>query len=179
MANPYPAVSIEALSSWTPPADDNYFASRDEGTSWFESALQIEATRCPLTKIIMTGYSQGADAAGDALQESYGVDAAIFAAVLWGDPKFDPSSGADELSAGTLAQGVEYARGEYPQSLLGPVQKVFSYCHVHDPVCAWWGWPVPVPDPLLDFDDHLHYDTNQAAVVDSANWIVTEIQEGA
>jgi hypothetical protein len=85
------------------------------------------------TRFILAGYSQGAQAVGDALQGMTDAErASVAAAVLFGDPYFNARS-ASSMATDADHNGFLGVRGEWPASLAG---KVFSYCRPHDPICG-------------------------------------------
>jgi hypothetical protein len=94
------------------------------------------------TKLILLGYSQGAQVTGNVYQR---LDPAerrqIGAVVLWGDPRFNPldlkSNREDHSGFGLLG----------PRSRFPDPGKVFSYCNTHDPICQ---------EPLSKYE-YLHY----------------------
>lgn len=110
-----------------------YHASVVDGEKWLRDNIASEAAACPHTRILLTGYSQGAQVTGDVYQRH--VSAAnrthIAGVVLFGDPYFNPRDAAAD-------------RGGYQHNGYGVLGKrssfhgasgVLSYCHDHDPVC--------------------------------------------
>lgn len=140
----YPAVSFG--QGWDVPADLNglgaflgigplgaYTASVKQGTADVENQINSAHAACPSTMFVLAGYSQGAQAVGDALQRMSSADLALVAgAVLFGDPYFDADSWAARGSFKANRYGVLGIRSEYPASMQG---KIFSYCHARDPIC--------------------------------------------
>ncbi len=86
---------------------------------------------CADTRFVLAGYSQGAQAMGDALAHS-GVRKLVAAVALFGDPYFNADSWSARGSYDPSSYGVFGPRGEWDSSLYG---HVFSYCHWHDIIC--------------------------------------------
>jgi Cutinase len=143
LKNPYPAVGL--WGSWREILNligaglgigriGAYHDSVVEGKRWLREHLASETTICPRTKLLLSGYSQGAQVAADVYQRS--VSAAershILAVVLFGDPYFNVSDAASDR--GTFARhGRSGVLGRRPT--FGGDRRVLSYCHLHDPVC--------------------------------------------
>jgi hypothetical protein len=151
--NPYPAVGVWSWSPIDPRQRLNgfgaflhsssigaYKASEGKAESELKKLIAAQVgspcTEEKGTKIILLGYSQGAEATGDVYGELGPRERHdIAAVVLWGDPEYNhadhpPRGGADrdfrELD-GSLG-----TRGFFPEP-----EKVFSYCNEHDPICQW------------------------------------------
>lgn len=149
-ANPYPAVGVFSFTNWR--ADVNgigaflgvhqvgaYHDSEEEGRKEVRSFVlsQIAGPCGNSTKIVLLGYSQGAQATGDAYEglKTKALRDHIAAVVLWGDPRYDHSDHAadrdDQSSDGSLG-----TRPAFPNDAKkGQGSKVFSYCNTHDPIC--------------------------------------------
>ena len=110
-----------------------YTNSVREGRDDTLLAFHTTHTRCPDARFVLAGYSQGAQAIGDALARMSTAERGLVAAVVFfGDPFFK----ADSWSARTTdpsRYGIFGPRPEWPEDLHG---KAFSYCHAHDPVCG-------------------------------------------
>lgn len=134
----------------------------ETGRDWVIDQVITQHDRCPSRAIYLTGYSQGADAVGDALQDAPYLSQDITAAILWGDPQFQPSSDTAYGAYPHHGQGLEFSRGDFDSALVNP-QKVFSICHDGDPVCGAWVWPTvptpvgPLPQVPLAFSNHTDY----------------------
>lgn len=87
------------------------------------------------TKFILAGYSQGAQAVGDAIQKKLSADelAQVAAVALFGDPEFNADSASAQADFDPNRYGILNVRDEWPASLAG---KILSYCHPHDPICG-------------------------------------------
>jgi hypothetical protein len=106
-----------------------YHASVVEGKKWLTDQVNHWSSICPVTKLVLTGYSQGAQAAGDV---AYALNGSIWAVVLYGDPYFNSEDGwRNDWSFSDFYHG---RLGER-YALSGSYMKVVSFCHAKDPVC--------------------------------------------
>ena len=101
-----------------------------------DAARELRATHkaCPATRFILGGYSQGAQAVGDALQRTLTTSeqSLVAGAVFFGDPYFNARSWSARSSFDASRYGIFGPRVEWPASLKG---RIFSYCHKQDPIC--------------------------------------------
>jgi len=109
-------------------------AVRDASTQLADLVRQ-RASRCPAERLLLAGFSMGAEIVGDALQSSRldqrGDHPA--AAVLLADPRFNPRDRA--TAAGTFDPGYDGSsspRPPYPSTL---ASRIRSYCRRSDDVC--------------------------------------------
>jgi hypothetical protein len=143
LANPYPAVSI--LGGWREVLNllgaklgigplGAYHGSVVAGEKWLQSNIAFETGTCPSTKLLLTGYSQGAQVTGDVYQRDISsVERQhILAVVLFGDPYFDSSDSANDR--GNFAHDGRGGILGVRRSFHGD-SRVVSYCHLHDPIC--------------------------------------------
>lgn len=133
MANPYPAngglPTLLAAKFHLPLA---YHRSVVKGKQWLARELgQIQA-KCPATQVLLSGYSQGAQVAGDVYQQLRG--AGISGMVLFGDPSFNGADSSDRSNYRPVFNGSLHERRPFNDS------RVWSFCHRLDPVCQ--GLPV-------------------------------------
>ncbi|CAI6332999.1 unnamed protein product [Periconia digitata] len=133
-------------------------------------------SKCPNTKIVMNGYSQGAQVTGDILggpggceKVSDGLDSnsaagkAIAAALLWGDVRHTANQPYNVLDG---AGSEVYPRTGNDLALINRYSSVLrSYCAAGDPVCA--GGDVVA--------DHLNY--FELYTNDAAAWIVSMVNK--
>jgi hypothetical protein len=152
--NPYPAVGV---FGWKPGDDINglgaflhdssighYHSSVDEGRSDLHAIIKKDASECPATSLILVGYSQGAEVAGDTYQElSPSLQNHVGAVVLFGDPKFNARD--SRVDHGTYRAGLHGVLGPRPRfpSAYGQSGVIVSYCNRYDPICQY---PVPLKD---------------------------------
>lgn len=109
-----------------------YTDSVREGTQDTLKHVRDVHKSCPSTRFILAGYSQGAQAVGDALEQFTPEERGLIAGTaLFGDPTANASSwsykGSDAQHHGALG-----VRDEWPEDSRG---KVFSYCQPRDPIC--------------------------------------------
>jgi acetylxylan esterase len=137
-----------------PAALTPYEPSVTAGDKAIKAELEEEVTKCPGQKIVLLGYSQGAQIVGDAL--GGGGDgpatppAAAFATekvvgvIQYGDPRRIPGQSFD---VGT-DKGAEGLFPRLKTQLLTPfAEDIQSYCDTGDPFCA----------KGLDLEAHLDY----------------------
>ena len=84
------------------------------------------------TKIILLGYSQGAQATGNAYEHLSARERRhVAAVVMWGDPLYNHSNHPADRDRRSK-NGLLGTRRGLPDGF-----KVFSYCNKHDPICQW------------------------------------------
>lgn len=130
----YPAWgSIPTLISALAKLPQRYHKSVVEGKNWLGNQVARLLASCPDSKLVLTGYSQGAQVTGDVYQNTSSKN--ILGVVLFGDPKFNS---ADPAARGGKS-GLDGALGTRPLYGTAPgkpsVGHVLSYCHDRDPVC--------------------------------------------
>lgn len=124
-----------------------YDYSTTAGDTAVEQELTAETQRCPDQKIVLVGYSQGAQIIGDALAGGGGaaglgpatapvpqsVAGHVTAVVQYGDPRHMPNltfdKGTDHGATGLFPRGAD-------QSLTPFARIIQSYCDIGDPFCA-------------------------------------------
>ena len=130
---PYPAADAV-----TGVFNGNYFESEAVGVAELEIYLAATTASCPAMKLVVMGYSQGAQAVGDLLQgESAAVLGHIASVVLFGDPEFNPAAPYDEGSFDTRDYGLAGKRT--PTSLAALGNKIGSWCRRNDLICQGIG----------------------------------------
>jgi hypothetical protein len=135
--NGYPAWgSMPTLFSALVKLPQQYHKSVVAGKQWLSNQLGSILTNpnCARSKLLLTGYSQGAQVTGDVYQNTSSPN--ILGVVLFGDPKFNSADPADR---GGGISGLDGALGTRPLYSSAPgkqsVGHVLSYCHDHDAVC--------------------------------------------
>lgn len=128
--------SYDAVGSWNIVAavlklPIGYHQSVGQGKAWLRSELSTLASTCPETKVVLTGYSQGAQVAADVAQEA--PNRQIVGVVLFGDPYFN--HGDARADRGDFARGLDGTLGTRPIFTGSLGGRVLTYCHRHDPVC--------------------------------------------
>lgn len=148
IANAYPARGgFSVLAGAKLHVPGAYYKSVKSGKIWLLSEIRKQAQNCPATKLVLTGYSQGAQVTGDVLQ-AHGPFGNVEATVLFGDPYFN---GRDPVDRGNprFRTGVNGGLGERPRFTEAHVR---SYCHSNDPVCQ------NTANPIAGFTWHDNYD---------------------
>jgi hypothetical protein len=142
----------------------DYWNSVRGGESDLEQFLKRQLSspcgRSRATKVILLGYSQGAQVTGNVYEDLYphldkSERAQIAAVVLWGDPRYNPldlkANQDNQFRVGLLG----------PRSKFPDPGKVFSYCNTHDPICQ-----EPLPKEQLAHyrgkEHSLYWTTDQA-----------------
>ncbi|KAH8890112.1 alpha/beta-hydrolase [Thozetella sp. PMI_491] len=138
----------------TYPADFNtYCSSVYAGVTGGTSQITAYAARCPNAKIILSGYSQGAQVLGDILGGGGGTSSGctqptnvglnpatspgnkIAAALLFGDVRHTANQ-VYNTASGAGANGINPRSGSQLTSLNRFSNVLRSWCLVDDPVCA-------------------------------------------
>ena len=138
-----------------------YHGSVVDGERWLRDFIPRELRTCPAIKLILVGYSQGAQVTGDVYQRNVtrAEKRNIVAVLLFGDPYFNRNDGrADRGSYDHHRSG---ALGKRPT--FGGDPRVESVCHHHDPVCQASGQPAAFL--IWRFKQHENYppDARRAA----------------
>lgn len=119
-----------------------YLESVANGKEELVGFLKQRIAECPTQKIILGGYSQGAQVVGEALWGLSPTERArINYAALFGDPKFNPYMGGLNINRGPwvrgdsnrLSMGILGARKFY---LPADVINKGSWCDKSDPICT-------------------------------------------
>jgi acetylxylan esterase len=134
----------------------NYESSVVKGDAAVKKELTEEVERCPSQKIVLVGYSQGAQITGDALGGGGGnkangffrpgdgpptapvssaIASHVIGLVMYGDPRRMPGESFD-LGTDPGAKGIFPRLTEPNQSLKGFSSLIASYCDTGDPFCA-------------------------------------------
>ena len=174
--NPYPAVGV--IGGWRDNLNGlgavfgvhdlgTYRDSENEGRREVISFVRTElASTCGRTsKIVLLGYSQGAQATGDAYEQIYaGLTKAqrehIAAVVLWGDPRYNHDDHlADRDDRGT--DGLLGTRKPFPNDAKQQKDsKIFSYCNNRDIICQTF--PLAEIAYFRAREHELYYKTDEA-----------------
>ncbi|KAF8158071.1 carbohydrate esterase family 5 protein [Crassisporium funariophilum] len=152
----------------------NYASSSAQGTQATINLLNNQVSACPNQKIVLVGYSQGAQVIGDAVAGGGGavglgaatppvsasVSNKVVAIVQMGDPRHVPGQSFDR---GTSVRAGLFPRAANQQYSATLQPRIMSFCDFNDPFC----------DSGLDVEVHLTYlnrDQNTAA-----QFILTQI----
>lgn len=131
---PYTAASAD-----TGVFNGNYYRSEAQGESMLKSYLDSTVAACPDMKLVVMGYSQGAQVAGNVVAaESASVWTRIAALVMFGDPHFNPQAAYDQGTYDPRDRGLAGARSLSDFS--GRYDKVGSWCNQNDLICQGAGW---------------------------------------
>ena len=125
-----------------------YASSVSAGVEALTEQLTTQTTDCPDSRIVLMGYSQGANVIGDVLGGGGGgalgretapidqdISEQVAAVILMGDPRHVDG---ESFQAGTATTDGLFARGQN-QSLEGMADRIQSYCDAGDTFCASGG----------------------------------------
>ncbi|KAK6341454.1 hypothetical protein TWF696_008528 [Orbilia brochopaga] len=174
--------TVERVALEYPARLEGYPQSAAIGAAALKKILAKQITQCPRQKIVLLGYSQGAQVIGDTISGGGGgqmgelipgLDAAsidrITAVVLMGDPRH---SAAEEFQFGTATKndgdGVFPRTPEQIAILNKYKKKISSYCNSKDALCAVKG-----KDGSLGG----HYDTISLFTVQAREWVLEMIEQ--
>jgi Cutinase len=159
---PYQAAPALALIDGN---NESYYQSEAQGEGTLENILIAQEAGCPNQQIFLAGYSQGAEVVGNVISNDTSVDGSIVGVALYGDPRFNPSSQADQGNYDPGLDGVFGSRPEFPSAI---VSKVMSYCLHGDAIC---NWSLPsLPGFENGSSPHFHY-TDTPYVGDGAGFL--------
>jgi cutinase len=177
LANPYPAVAISPggvnADGWmwnlaglvTKLPVGAYDSSVSAGVTGTLAAVRTVVATCPATKLLLAGYSQGAQVAGDAYQQLTAVEwTHVLGVFLLADPRRNAADRAADAGSAQVAQGERAELGARPTFPATSPQRVLSYCRAGDPACEG---PFHVSGHRLalnsDVTTHLEYATYKSA----------------
>jgi len=136
----YPAVPVipsgTDIFGWVPLA--TYGDSVSQGVAELRLEVTLAATErsCPDRRIVLAGYSQGADVIARALPLVERYAHKVAAVVMFASPQFEPAARSalgsfDPMRRGIFA-GTAYAYSAPPPSAF---RSIYSFCRDQDPVC--------------------------------------------
>lgn len=154
--NPYPAVGMGKFAGAALRLPAGYHRSVVTGKTWLRTKLKALQTICgTTTKVILIGYSQGAQVAGEVLQEP-GLPSNVVGAVFFGDPKFNSADSIADRSNYILGRngilGTRKIYGSHKSDRLRG--RVLSFCHHLDPICQG----IDFGNLAHPFSQHTNYD---------------------
>jgi predicted esterase len=159
--NPYPAAGDKFTlvgAALKVPHLGAYHDSVVAGKKLLAAKIAEEARACPLTQMLLVGYSQGAQVTADVYQN--GSQRGVIGVALFGDPYFNSADSA--VDQGSFQPGRNGALGT--RSLYRASMFVRSYCHKNDPVCQG---PRDASDaPLLRPSQHENYPPDARTAAD-------------
>ncbi|KAH8602278.1 cutinase [Bisporella sp. PMI_857] len=133
------AISYPACGGQASCGGVSYDNSATQGTAAVVSAVTSLNSRCPSTKIVLIGYSQGGQIMDNALCGGAGATlngnalAAVKAAIFLGDPHY---SNGLPYNVGTCKAGGFAARPSGFQCSPASPNIIKSYCDAQDPYCC-------------------------------------------
>jgi hypothetical protein len=152
-----------------------YTGSVNDGKMALRQTISDEERLCPNVKLVLVGYSQGAQVVSDLYTRDLTAQQRmrIIGVVAFGDPYFNPAdSAADHGSYDPTRHGILGTRTPYPTN---PNARVFSICHNQDPICQGPG--------RVAFSQHTNYQTDPwttvAAAAIAANLQSVSVASGA
>lgn len=126
-----------------------YNDSVAQGESLLSQLISTEVHICPRVKLILTGYSQGAQVTANVYQKlNHSQREQVLGVVLFGDPLFNPN---DKAARGNYLKSQNGSLGR--RRIYAGSSQVLSFCHLHDPVCQGLAWLVK-----YGFTQHENYD---------------------
>jgi acetylxylan esterase len=147
LVNAVKSASSQSVSTDTtdyPATLQNYTNSEAQGVTALKQLVESQVQQCPNQKLVLMGYSQGAQVSADVLaggggrlgggSAPIGADAAdnVAAVILMGDPSFVPG---ESFNAGTSTRAGLFPRSG-AQSLDAFADRTQSYCDTGDTFCA-------------------------------------------
>jgi len=171
----YPAIAVQW---WDPAYPANYVDSEWTGRDAFLQALRDFIRFCPTTYAVAVGYSQGAQAIGDAYAMLTDTERKHLLVLEFGNPAFNSDKSQNVMDAGNYSAklaGILLQTGYDPQVVPGKWQTyVRSYCAKGDPVCNYQKRDVLPCITNLPTCGHLQYVsrgwTDQAARWAAGRW---------
>jgi hypothetical protein len=176
-ANPYPAVGVFSWP-WNPSEILNglgaffkfaqvgaYHDSVVTGKNWLSAEISRVILADPKVKIILLGYSQGAQVAGDVYQNTSRAN--LIGAVLFGDPYFNGSDSEHDRVMGGLTgrNGILTQPPSQPRPHF--IGHVLSFCHPHDLICQG---PTQAVHLLHDHENYAELGEPEVAAQRASAW---------
>ncbi|PPJ58504.1 hypothetical protein CBER1_05621 [Cercospora berteroae] len=130
-----------------PAASSDYCNAVSTGSNNGKQQIEAYYAKCPNSKLVLSGYSQGANIIGDiltsgncgsrtGLESASGASCNIAAALLFGDPLHQPNKPYNYLD-GNAGQGTGGPRSQVSNQILESyTPRLRSYCAKDDLVCA-------------------------------------------
>jgi hypothetical protein len=146
--NPYPARGgFSILLGAKLQVPGAYFNSATLGKAWLADEISKLRLQCKQAKVILTGYSQGAQVTADVIQKNLSLPN-VAAAVIFGDPYFNGRDSRVDRGNPRYRTGVNGGLGTRPKFFF---THMLSYCHANDPVCQ------NTANPIALFTWHNNY----------------------
>jgi hypothetical protein len=139
-----------------------YHGSVVDGEQYLRDFIPRELRTCSAIKLILVGYSQGAQVTGDVFQRhlTTAQKRSISGVLLFGDPYFNSSD--RQADQGDFDHHRSGALGN--RRTFGGDPRVRSFCHQRDPVCQATWHRIPEPQLFLrwGFKQHENYPSDAA-----------------
>lgn len=129
---------VEAHGVAYPMSAANYDQSYRQGVTNMTNTVNDYLRGCPSSKVIMFGFSQGADVIGTYLNRKSIAVSALLGAALYGDPRFNPFDDSSYDANGYTRKGMWGARAAYPSTYRS---SIWSLCNRTDQVCSSYNLP--------------------------------------
>ncbi len=147
-----------------------YTGSVKAGSAILRQAIRDEERLCSNLKLVLVGYSQGAQVVADVYERDLAAAQRkrIVGVVVFGDPYFNPDDTA--VAAGSYdptRHGILGTRASYPTNANG---RVFSICHGRDPICQGPG--------RVAFSQHTNYERDPWVTIAAAR-VAAELTRSA
>jgi|GEM_PF-7127884 len=159
----YPAVPISWTDAFRVRAEMiDYQRSVDKGVANLVDVVRARAKRCGSVKLVLAGYSQGAQVIHEALPKLKPLAGHVGAVVLFGDPLFDPHSRA--AVPGSFSMKRHGILGLPDHDFPAAFPRVLSFCRGGDLICQ--GFP-----NTTTAHKHYHPQNTEAAARKVAEWL--------
>jgi len=160
----YQAVAILdwKLAAGTGTKAVEYKVSVVGGVASLVKTVVERANRCETQKLVLSGFSQGAEVVRKALPHLKRLANHVGAVVLFGDPQFDPHTQADK--GGTYSQKRHGVLGLPDADFPAVFKHVVTYCRDGDLICQ--GFP-----NLTEGHKHYAPEMTVGAAVKVADWL--------
>jgi hypothetical protein len=152
----YPAVSVLDAIAGTVVSGLRYDGSRERGVIALRSDVYSQVNACPDTRLVLAGYSQGADVVASFLQElaprskrvDFLLQQQLAGVVLLGDPRFNPRNVGVAGGSYNPRFGPLFSKFGTPPKPFSPPgarrlfavnleNRIYSVCNAGDAVCNY------------------------------------------
>lgn len=176
--NDYPAVNVKDFFAKNV-RDGSYADSVFQGANRTIVDLKAINKKCPNTKFILVGYSQGAHVLHGAAyylsndSRLANINSKVVNITLISDParrEGDPIARKVSFGSGTSTSGVFFNSAHQLQTKANMVGKIYTYCHLVDPICSFR------PERVKNMSTHTGYYQQNAPASKMANQILTVVK---
>jgi hypothetical protein len=155
----YEAINVE----WTKPDyyTHGYHHSVLDGIDNLDGDISRLVAACPNIRIVLAGYSQGAQVVGDAYQQHMNATdrAHVIGIAMLGDPRFNGQQGG-AMNVGSYQSSLDGVVAFTGSARAWPRDQenmVRSYCSANDPICGYKGLASMISCKLHKDCAHFHY----------------------